>query len=217
MYLKFEFSPTWYWLDKTAKLYKSGCGEHHIAIDDDDDTCQIPNVMMETPGTITVSVYAGDRHTVDEITINVVKSGYDANYPCKNCEKAPSGHVYVQSPSDETSITAIRYIGGKQQGLIGGKWVDISGGVTYEGSGERESAPAYDHEFLEGDWETYGVKFRLLIKAVTHMRGNKATLKCVLQDDGTQLNGVNVGWVRYVNGDIALIAHKGFNGVAIIE
>lgn len=118
---QFTFAPNWDGLNKIAVFSKDGVETVNIPIVD--DSCQVPNEFMEKIGTIEVSVFAGNRRTVNIATLNVIQSGFKEGYP-----PLPPEHnfVYVQSPNG--SITQIREYYGYFQYHASGEWKTIQGG-----------------------------------------------------------------------------------------
>lgn len=121
IYVKFNFSEAWDGLSKTAIFSKDGLDTAHLPIEN--GVCKVPNAFMEKPGTILLSVFAGDLRTVNNTKIEVIPSGYQEGVPPLPPE--PSS-VYVQSP--DSSVPFIRSQEGAFQFYSGGEWNEVQGG-----------------------------------------------------------------------------------------
>ena len=124
IFARFRFATNdWHGLNKTAIFKKDGFIPIHVPLID--SICQFPDELLVDVGVIAVSVYAGNRRTVNEIKVEVTQSGYVPGVP--PTPPIPS-YGYVQTPSSASeAITAIRWKDDKQQGMIGGIWKDIGG------------------------------------------------------------------------------------------
>jgi hypothetical protein len=123
IYLRFRFSNTWVGLTKTAIFSKDKADTAHVIIED--DTCLIPAVFMADPGRLSVSVFAGDRRTVNAVSINITQSGYQDGEP--PLPPAPPS-VYVQSP--DGSVPFIKAEDGAVEFFYEGKWHTVKGGAA---------------------------------------------------------------------------------------
>jgi len=124
IFARFNFTRDWEGLNKTAIFSKSSFTPIHIPLID--DIGQFPNELLVDTGDINISVFAGDRRTVNEVVIKVTESGYSPGIP--PITPTPN-YEYVQTPSDAAlAIMAIRWDNGVLQGLIGGTWESIGGG-----------------------------------------------------------------------------------------
>lgn len=117
---QFIFTPDWDGLSKTAIFYKKDTGTYNVYIED--GVCTVPNELMETPGTLKVSVFAGNRRTVNAASIEIIQSGYREGLPPLPPE---SGSVHVQSPD-----SSVPYIG-----YDGAFWFEAEGEKRRAGSG----------------------------------------------------------------------------------
>lgn len=121
IFARFAFSSVWDGLTKIAIFAKEGLEAVHVPIEN--GVCKIPNVFMEVPGTIEVSVFAGDRRTVNTAAIAVIQSGYQESIPAT--DPGPDS-TYVQSPGG--SVPFLREEGGVLQYFARDAWqpVDIA-------------------------------------------------------------------------------------------
>jgi len=117
-YLRFIFDEDW-GANKIAIISRDDYVSH-VPLDDKNE-CQIPNGFMDSPGFITVSVYAGDRRTINTISINVEKSGFMENENPFPPEPPKPHRYYVQSEN----ITEIRSTGGVFE-YYDGEWHEVS-------------------------------------------------------------------------------------------
>lgn len=120
IFAQFNFSANWSNLNKIAIFSKIGVDTVHSPIVD--NVCKIPNEFMNSVGDIEVSVFAGDRRTVNTAIINVSKSGYKEGIPPLPSE---SSSIYVQTP--DSSVPYIRYINNLEI-FVNEKWKVITGG-----------------------------------------------------------------------------------------
>lgn len=130
IYAQFNFNSSWDRLNKTAIFSKKDTVTMHQPIID--DICQIPNNFLTEVGTIEVSVYAGDRRTVNMATVEVIESGFKDGIPPLPPEETYS---YILTPN-EHSVTVIQNVDGEFQGLVGGEFVAFG-----NDSGGGESRP----------------------------------------------------------------------------
>ena len=102
VYAQFSFDESWQGLTlKTAILSKGGV-VLHLPLDENNMT-YVPNEFLEEPGTIVVSVYAGDKRTVNEAHIQVIRGGYIDEIP----PPPPKPHyTFVKTP--ENSVPFLR-------------------------------------------------------------------------------------------------------------
>lgn len=132
IHAKFRFTRDWNGLNKTAIFQKDppitstatlagNFGDSAIHVPLVDDICMFPNEYLLEEGTISVSVYASDRRTVNRVFVNVTESGYMDGVPPADTEP---NFEYVQTES-AYAITAIRWHSDKLQGLVGGTWIDL--------------------------------------------------------------------------------------------
>lgn len=87
-----------------------------------DGVCQVPNEFLIDVGHITVSVFGGDRRTVNTVQIEVVKSGYADGEPP---EPPIPGNYHVQSPN----ISLLRTDAGTFQ-YFDGEWRSVEADMS---------------------------------------------------------------------------------------
>jgi hypothetical protein len=121
IHAKFSFSGSWSSLNRIAIFSKTGIEPRYVPIVD--AICQIPNELLLSTGTIAVSVYGGDRRTVNSANIQVVESGFVDGIPPLLPE--PNA-VYVQSP--DSSVPFIRESDEIFEYYARGNWHSIQGG-----------------------------------------------------------------------------------------
>ena len=132
IYLKFRFSRSWDGLSKTAIFAKSGIATSHVPIED--DVCLIPEGFMTVPGRLSISVFAGDRRTVNAVGIDIIKSGFEDGVPPE--PPMPAG-VYIQSP--DGSVPFIKVDEDKFLYFYNGKWNEGAAGKD-----GKDGAPGKD-------------------------------------------------------------------------
>lgn len=118
IFARFAFAPNWDGMDKVAIFSKDGFDTIHVPIVD--DMAQIPNDFMAEIGTIIVSVFAGDRRTVNSATIEVIQGGFLEGSPL---QPPMTNYEYVQTPG--SSITLIREEDETFQYFARGEWQTI--------------------------------------------------------------------------------------------
>lgn len=121
IYAQFNFNSSWDGLNKIAIFSKENTVTMHVAVVD--DICQIPNNFLLEVGNIEISVYAGDRRTVNTATIEVVQSGFKEGIPPLPPEE---NSIYVQSPN--STVPFIRYENDNFQFFANGIWNVVEGG-----------------------------------------------------------------------------------------
>ena len=89
LYAKFSFCDAWQGVEKTA-VFKSATGivKNVIMVD---DVCKVPHEVIDYP-MFTVSVFGGDRITVNKALIPVEESGYEEG----SIPDEPTPDVYAQ-------------------------------------------------------------------------------------------------------------------------
>lgn len=122
IFIRFHFSPSWNNLNKTAIFSQGDIQPIHCPIEN--NMCQIPNVLMVDKGIINVSVFAGNRRTVNTAQIEVKQGGYVEGVPPFPPEPT---FIYVQSPNG--SITQIRHYDGEFQYYSFDEWHSVIGSV----------------------------------------------------------------------------------------
>ena len=113
IFTEFSFSSVWDGLACIAVFSRPGLQTVHVPIVE--NVCPIPSEFMQTPGRITVSVFAGDLRTVNRSNIDVIESGY--NPGVAPAPPTPT-NVYVQSPN----VPFIREDEGEFQYMVNGDW-----------------------------------------------------------------------------------------------
>lgn len=122
IYARFTFAPSWDGLNKTAIFARDGLDTVHEPIVD--DVVQIPDDFMREHGSISVSVFAGERRTVNSAIVTVSRSGYEGGTPPH--PPAP-GYEYVKTPGG--SVTLIRENDAEAfQYYARGDWHTVEGG-----------------------------------------------------------------------------------------
>lgn len=138
IFARFTFASVWDGLNKIAILSKDGFDPVHVPIDD--DVAQIPNEFMDDPGEIIVSVFAGNRRTVNNATIIISQSGFLEGTPLQPPEP---NYEYVQTPGN--SIPLIRESDDEEfQYFARNEWRTIKTDIDHEISIGIEEAPADD-------------------------------------------------------------------------
>jgi len=202
----FRFSRVWQGLSKTAIFHRIDTGPIHVPLID--DRCQIPNESLWSPGTIFISVFAGDLRTTNSARVEVIESGYmDGISPVP---PEPT-NVVVQTPGN--SVPFIREMGGEFQYFANGTWNTIKcdgdgGGLT----------GIYRSSFTQSQWVPYMSDVRLTILATEHGRGLFASVLEVLRESPLlYMENILHTFQRHINGDISLISNLPFDGqVSII-
>jgi len=151
MFARFKFSASWSGLSKIAVFLKAGVTTVHAPIVD--GLVQIPNEFMAEPGGILVSVYAGDRRTVNSASIQVIKSGYVEGSPPGPPE--PSS-AYVQTEGG--TVPFIRFSGGQFEVFAEGKWRRVSGGDGDVDLPDDAATKAYVDTAIKSAIEKHGLE-----------------------------------------------------------
>lgn len=123
IFARFTFTRDWDGLNKQAIFTKDGHTEPPVAIVD--RSAQIPNALMESPGTLHVSVAGinGGRRTVGSAAVNIVQSGFVSIDPPL---PPPPKSIFVQSP--DSTVPFIREYDGDFEYFAYGDWNKIQGG-----------------------------------------------------------------------------------------
>ena len=103
VFARFRFSRSWDGLSSVAIMSTTTLDAQYISIID--GQCAIPNEMMDEPGSIYVSVYAGSRRTVNTAIVTVFKSGFILEGEPPKPPTPPS--VFVKSP--DGSVLFLQY------------------------------------------------------------------------------------------------------------
>jgi len=135
---KFTFSENWNGLTKIAIFHR---GRYAIHVPLENDECQIPNELMETIGSINVSVYAGNLRTTNTAAIRITESGFTEPEPP---EPLPPeiNYEFVQTPNN--SVLFIRVQNGIFEFFANGVWNEVLGGGGGNGSSNIAWLPVLD-------------------------------------------------------------------------
>lgn len=120
IFARFTFTSDWDGLNRIAVFSRNNQDVFNVPIVD--SVCPIPNEMLATPGTITVSVFGGDRRTVNSVALEVVQSGFKQGLPPSPPEP---NSLFVQSP--DSTIPFIREYDGDFEYFAFGEWNRIEG------------------------------------------------------------------------------------------
>ena len=131
-FLKFNFDEDWG--GNAAAIISQGIYVEHVLLDGNFE-CPIPNGFMEVPGVFALSVYAGDRRTINTVEIEVLKSGYTEGNPIPPDPEM----LYVQSEN----ISHIRSVEGAFE-FYDGEWNEVTGGGS--GASDKLWRPTVDVE-----------------------------------------------------------------------
>lgn len=137
IYARFDFNGSWHGLNKIAIFSRRNAEAIHVPIID--GMCRFPNSFLTDIGIIEVSIYAGDRRTVNVETVEITQSGYKEGSP----EIPPEpGSVYVQSP--DSTIPFIRYRDGIFEYFTDDMWKAIPSGGNGAGGSDADRIEALE-------------------------------------------------------------------------
>ncbi|MCL2171435.1 MAG: hypothetical protein FWB71_04720 [Defluviitaleaceae bacterium] len=119
---RFEMSASWDGLDGIAIFARDDIGVLHMPLEN--RACAIPNELMAEPGRIDVSIFAGDRRTVNAAQIRIIESGYRNENPPKPIEPpAPPGggdisQIFRDILALQSEVAALQSVDGNLLQLI---------------------------------------------------------------------------------------------------